>query len=147
MPCPRHIENPEAGASLIELMFATFASVVLVVAVMTAVTQQSNHRKSLTETSLATAAILNNLERARTLSEAEILALDGVGFDIPGTTGSTGGLDPVDGDADGLPGQLTVVVDQTSGSATLYRISASVVWTGVNGDRRITLQSLIGERR
>lgn len=140
--------NGETGMTLVEAMLATTATFVLIVAVLTAVTQQSRMRQSITESTLATQAILNNLERARSLDADAVAGLDGVGFDVPGITGTSAGLAAIPGDADGLPGQISVVVDRSGApDQTLYRVAASVVWRGASGQRRLTLQTLIGERR
>ena len=81
------------------------------------------------------------------LSEADLKAMDGKGFDAPGPNGQPRGLRPIPGDVDNLPGRLTIVVEKTSGDATLYRAIASVSWVGVNGRRVYSVQTLIGERK
>ena len=51
------------------------------------------------------------------------------------------------GDPDGLPGEFSVVEDPASTGVKLYRVSATVVWRGVTGDRQIRLETLVGERK
>lgn len=141
-------DNSQKGSSLIELMIAAMVSLVLVGAVLSTVIQQGHQRQATTETALALSAALNNLEQLRTVDEADLPGLDGTDFPVPAANGKpTGGLTPQPGDPDGYPGKLSVFVDQNSGGVTLYRVVATVSWTGVNGKRQIRLQALLGERK
>lgn len=144
---PENRQDHERGSSLVELMIAAIVSLVLIGAVLSTVIQQGHQRQSTTETSLAVGAALNILEQLRTVDEATIPMLDGVGFDIPGSNGRPRGLTPQPGDTDGRPGQLSVFVDQDTAGVRLYRVVATVAWTGVSGKRRIRLQALMGERK
>ena len=138
-------ENRQKGSSLIELMIAALVSLVLVGAVLSTVIQQGHQRQSTNETALALGAALNNLELLRTMDEATLPAMDGKEFDVPGSNGNPKGLTPQPGNL--LPGKLSVFVDQTTGGVTLYRVVATVSWTGVSGKRQIRLQALMGERK
>ena len=135
------------GSSLIELMIAASISLVLIGAVLSTVIQQGHLRQASAETSLALSAALNNLEQLRTVPEATLPTLDGTGFDVPGSNGGPGGLTPQPDDLDGLPGQLSVIVDQSKAGVTLYRVVATISWIGVSGRRQILLQALMGERK
>lgn len=137
----------ESGTSLVELMVAIFMAVVFVGALLSAAIQQSTHRQTNMETSLAMSAAMDNLERVRAVPFSGIPALDGSGFDVPGANGNPGGLQPLPGDPDGLPGELTVTVDDSSGGYTLYRVTASVSWRGVQRSRRIQVETLVAERK
>jgi prepilin-type N-terminal cleavage/methylation domain-containing protein len=53
----------------------------------------------------------------------------GTGFDVPG-------VEAMDGDADGLPGSV-LVEEVNDGGAQYYRVTLSVNWHGVNGDRSL----------
>ncbi|MHC4515565.1 MAG: prepilin-type N-terminal cleavage/methylation domain-containing protein [Planctomycetota bacterium] len=143
----RDCQKHQQGSSLIELMVAAMISLVLVGAVLSTVIQQGHQRRATSESSLALSAALNNLEQLRTVPEATLPLMDGKGFDVPGSNGAPGGLQPVPGDFDGLPGQFTVLVDQSKGGVRLYRVVATVAWTGVSGRRTIRLQALMGERK
>lgn len=140
-------ENQQKGSSLIELMIAAMVSLVLIGAVLSTVIQQGHQRQATNETALALSAALNNLEYLRTIDEATLPGLDGKDFDVPGSNGNPGGLNPQPGDLDGLPGKISVFVDQNKGGVTLYRVVATVSWTGVSGRRQIRLQALMGERK
>lgn len=135
------------GFSLVDLMIAMIVSMVLIGAILSVVQQQGSERKSTEEGTLALSAVRNNLELMRDMSDAQIIALHGAGFDVPGVNGAAGGLTPVIGDVDGLPGEFAVTVDQAASGNTLYRVVASVTWMGVSGRRRVSLQSLVGERK
>jgi type II secretory pathway pseudopilin PulG len=137
----------ESGTSLIDLMFAAAAIITMLLAVSTAVTSQSRTRRLAEERNLAMVACRNATEELRNQPFASLPALDGTGFDIPGTNGGAGGLRPVPGDADGLPGQFSVAVDQSSAGETLYRITVRVDWTGVNGRQHFELMTLVADRK
>jgi type II secretory pathway pseudopilin PulG len=140
-------QQSQQGSSLVEVMVATIVSLVLIGAVLSTVIQQAHQRQATAESSLALSAALNNLEQLRTMPEATLAAMNGVGFDVPGSNGNPGGLTPVPGDVDGLTGQFTVLQDQNSGGVTLYQVVATVSWTGVSGRRSVRLQALMGERK
>ena len=116
-------------------------------AILSVVLQSSKTRRLDSEINLAFVACRNNLDELRSIPFAQLAAMDGQGFDVPGVNGSPGGLQPVPGDPDGLPGQFTVVVDKTGGGKTLYRVSATVIWTGVLRRKQFVLETLIGERK
>ena len=137
----------EAGMSLVELMMAIILAVVFIGALLSAAIQQGLHRQTNMETSLAMSAALDNLERVRAVPFAGIPGLNGSGFDVPGSNGNPGGLRALPGDPDGLPGELTVAVDETKTGYTLYRVTASVNWRGVNRSRRIQIETLVAERK
>ena len=120
--------NSEQGASLLELMIATLVALVLLGAVLSLVIQQAHQRQANTESSLALSAALNNLEQLRTVPATTLLTLNGTGFDVPGSNGAPGGLQPVPGDIDGLPGEFLVSVDQSAAGVDLYRVVATVTW-------------------
>lgn len=82
----------------------------------------------------------------RSLPFADIAAVDGRGFDVPGTNGQPGGLHARAGDADGLPGLLTVTVEEQTGAEILYRITGTVSWTGAAGDQDFRLEILISNK-
>lgn len=139
--------SEESGFSLIDLMIGAMVSIILIGAVLTVIVHQGHLRQSNTETSLALNACMNTLENMRALDTSGILTMNGTGFDIPGPNGQPNGLTPVAGDLDGLPGAVTVVIDQSSGGNTLYLVVCSVTWTGVTGRRIYSMQTVMGERK
>jgi len=144
----RHTDdNSQAGTSLVEVMFAAVLVVTFVGALLTVVVRQGVHRQVNSETSLAMTAALDNLEKLRNVPFGTLLSLNASGFDVPGLNGQPNGLQPVPGDPDGLPGELTVIVDQPGPIATLYRVRATVLWTGISKVRRLHVETLIAERK
>jgi type II secretory pathway pseudopilin PulG len=141
------MNNGEQGSSLVEVMVAAMVALIIVGAVLSIVVSESHQRRATSETSLAMSAAVNNLEQIRTIDEATLVGLDGSGFDVPGPNGDPGGLQPVPGDMDGLPGLLTVVEEDSSGGVKIYKVVATVAWKGVSGTQRVRLQSLVGERK
>jgi hypothetical protein len=121
--------------------------VVLLVALLSATMNHTRQRRVNGERNLALVAALNTLERARTIPYSQLPSLDGTGFDVPGPNGQAGGLQPVPGDPDGLPGRLSVVLDLSYGGAQVYRVTARVDWRGVQNRNQVELSSLIVERK
>ena len=140
-------QGRERGASLVEFMVATLVGMALIGALFSVVYNQSQERRASTERSLALSTALTNLERARTLDEAALLALDGVGFDVVGPDRDSRSLPAVGGDPDGLPGEFSVELESRSGRSRLYRVVTSVHWRGTSGEETVALEALIGERR
>lgn len=137
----------QRGSSLIELMVVTVACVLVVGAALSMTTHQARQRKADQEVRLAMLACRNSLEELRSLPVPDLPTINGVGFDVPGKNGNPGGLTPVPGDKDGLPGEFRVVVDKTTGGKTLYRVTASVTWTGTSRTQTFQLQTMMGGRR
>ncbi len=126
---------------------ASAVALILIGAVLSIVTRESHQRQATSESGLALNAAVNNLEQIRSLDEATLIGLDGTGFDVPGANGGPGGLQPVPGDVDGLPGLLSVMSEESSGGVTVYRVLVTVARKGVSGTQRIRLQTLYGERK
>lgn len=143
----RPTDSPQAGTSLVEVMFAAVLIVTFVGALLTVAVRQGVHRQVNAETSLAMTAALDNLERVRSVDFATLPTLDGSGFDVPGLNGQPNGLQPLPSDPDNLPGELTVIEDQVVGSIKLYRVRATVLWRGVSRVRRLQIDTLIAERK
>lgn len=139
--------SDEAGTSLLELLVGIVIVVIVLGAVLKMTLQHSKSRVQSQELHLALSACRNNLEELRSLPFVSIPGLHGVGFDVPDSTGNPGGLNPVPGDPDGLPGQFSVSVDKSSGPEVLYRVIALVDWTGSHGKERFSLEMLLGRRK
>lgn len=131
---------------MVELLVAMVASVLVIGATLSMTSQHAKLRRADRERNLALVACRNNLEELRSVPFTSLPAMDGVGFDVPGSTGAPGGLEPLPGDADGLPGQFSVTVDQASGGSILYLVRATVTWSGSLGEQTFELETLIGER-
>jgi len=66
-------------------------------------------------------------------------AFTGTGFEVPG-------LKAIAGDADGLPGSV-LVEEVVEGGARFYRVTISVDWHGVSGDRSLASVHYISNAR
>lgn len=139
--------NRESGTSLVELILGAAIVITLLLAISTSVVSQTRLRRLSEERNLAMVACRNTLESMRDVTFSTLPALNGTGFDIPGNNGNAGGLAPVVGDADGLPGRITVTVDQSSGGEKLYLVTLTVDWTGINGVQHFEMKSLMTERK
>ena len=128
-------------------MFAAVFILVFLNALITVAVRQGVHRQTNLETSLAMTAALHNLEQIRSVPFAVMPTLDGAGFDVLSLNQEPGGLRAISGDDDGLPGQLSVKVDQSADGATIYLVTATVSWTGVSKNRELRFDTLIGERK
>jgi len=141
------VAHGEAGITLIEVMVCAVLAIVFLGAYMALAVRLSGHRQQERERALAMTAAINNLEHIRAVNFATLPSLDGSGFDVPGNNGTAGGLNPQAGDPDGLPGQLHVEVERTVAGNTLYRVTATVAWRGVDGNQHISIQALVAERK
>jgi len=133
--------------SLMEVMVGAVLVVVFLGAMLSLTVRQGSQRQLHHEMSLAIAAAIDNLEHVRSVPFITVPTLDGSGFDVPGSNGLAGGLKAQAGDADGLPGQLHVEIASSSGAYKLYRVTATVSWSGVNGNRTISLRTLLEDRK
>lgn len=140
------VRHRESGTSLIEVLVATVILVVAALAVVSMCVQSNRLRTANHETMLALTACRNALEGVRTQSFVDLPGLNGRGFDVPGSTGGPGGLRPVDGDPDGLPGELRVAVVDALAGETLYRVTALVQWLGCEGARTFQLETMVADR-
>lgn len=139
--------DPQSGVSLVELLTGMTVAVLLVGSTLTGVVSHQSQRRVHSERILAMAACRNTMETLRSVDFATLPSFHGRGFDIPGTNRQTAGLVPVDGDADGMAGQIAVVEHSRNGSDVLYQVTTSVTWSGVTRGGRFEMQCLIGDRR
>lgn len=146
LPPSDRARHDQRGFSLVEVMIGMVTSVLVVGSTLSMTLQHAKLRKVDEEVELALKACRNNLEELRSVPIANLPAMNGVGFDVPGKNGAAGGLHAVPGDADGLPGQFTVTVDQTAGGKTIYRVRATVTWTGTQRRQTFELETLMGPR-
>jgi type II secretory pathway pseudopilin PulG len=146
-PPPAEASAPECGLSLIELLAALAFVVLLLSSAMTGVVSHSNQRRVHTEQLLAMAACRSTLEFLRGVDIAVLPTYNGTGFDVPGQDGQPGGLPPLEGDLDGLPGEISIVANRTTGVDTLYTVTVAVRWRGATRGGFLQMQALMGERR
>jgi type II secretory pathway pseudopilin PulG len=134
----------QAGFSIVELMIGTVLIVVGLVGIMSSTVRLHGLQRMDTEIGHAYRACCTNLEELRTVPIQNLPGLDGRGFAVPGPDGVTPALRAVPGDADGLPGAIHVVLDQSIAGRRLYRISAVVTWQGASGRHSVDLMTLRG---
>ncbi len=127
------MNGSESGLSLFELMLASVAIIVILLSVISTLLSVRNLQRLDSEINRAFTAAHNNLAELKVIPAADLLAMDGVGFDAEG-------LEPVPNDTDDLPGEIVV----TSNDG-LYHVSTTVTWTGVRGRQEFILETYIAE--
>lgn len=116
-------------------------------AMLLAMVSQGSLRRTTHEQDLAQAACRNNLESMRELPFSSLMTLHNSGFDVPDEAGAPGVLHAVDGDPDGLPGQILVTTADSQDGETLYLVRLVVTWAGINGRQEIEARSLVSDRK
>jgi prepilin-type N-terminal cleavage/methylation domain-containing protein len=143
------------GFSLIELLCGIAVAVILICGAMVGVAQHQAQRRVHTEQVLAMSACRNTMELLRSVDIAALPGYNNTGFDVPGQNGQAHGLDALQGDLDGLPGEITVVVatdpvthlPMTNAWSTLYQVTTRVRWRGATRKGDFQMQCLMGERK
>ncbi len=139
--------DPEAGSSLVELLLVSAVVLVMLAGILTGVVFHQRQRQANLERQLATAACRNTLEELRAIDIALLPGMHGRGFDVPGQNGAPGGLTPIAGDPDGLPGSISVVSAIAFGGATLFQVTTRVDWQGAGPGSAVQFDALVGQRR
>ena len=134
----------QRGFSLVELMIGAVVMVVGLFGVMTSCIRLHSLQRLDGELAIAYAACRENLEELRSVPISGLLALDGTGFDVYASTDRMPTLRPVPGDADALPGEIRVALDDASAGFELYRIEVAVTWRGNSGNHDVRLAMLRG---
>lgn len=138
--------NPEAGATLVDLLMGTVVATVGLLGVLNISTHVQKLRRIDHELSYAHAACRNTIEEMRSLPLATLPTLDDSGFDVPGSNGEAGFLAAAPDDADGLPGHISVTVEAETPAASLYRVRVEVAWVGNAGFQTTALECWMGAR-
>ncbi len=137
----------ERGWSQVELLVGIVMVLPILGGSVLLCVQQARARALHNEISRAYVACYNGLEDLRALRFSDLPSQNGVGFDVMTPEGSPGGLDPVPGDADGLPGQFTVTVDKDSNGEILCRVKAKATWYRHPGNQELELERLMADRK
>lgn len=146
--CPDRARARESGVSMVELLTGMTIAVLLIGGAMMGVVQHQAQRRTHGERILAMSACRNALETLRAVEIADLPAYDGTGFDVPGQNGQAVGLTPVAGDADGLPGEITVTAHARSQTSNpLYVVTTRIRWRGATRGGEFSMCTLMGERR
>jgi type II secretory pathway pseudopilin PulG len=132
----------EAGFTLVELLMGTVLMVVGLVGVMSSTIRLHGLQRLDTEIDQAFQACRSNLEELRAVPIAALPGYNNRGFAVPGPDGVTPILRAVPGDADGLPGEIHVTVDQSAAGFVLYKIRTVVTWRGASDRHTVELSTL-----
>lgn len=140
--------DSEAGLSMVELLMGMVIAVLLIGAAMVGVTQHQTQRRVHGEQILAMSACRNMLETLRSVDMATLPTLDGQGFEVLGQNGEARGLMPIEGDADGMAGEIRVQAHARSQTSNpLYVVTARARWRGATRGGNFAMTTLMGERR
>ena len=133
------VRKTEKGFALAELMMGAVLMVTSLGAIASLFLSSVSLREVDRELEAALTACQNALETLRSTPIADLPTQDGGAFEVPE-------LNPVTGDADGIPGSITVTVDSTDGTRTIYRVTTRVDWQGRSGTQDFSLHCLMGDR-
>ncbi len=136
----------EGGMTLIELTMSIILVSLLITSVVKLASQQATDRRTIEDSRMAFLACRNALEEMRLVPFEDYPTMNGQGFDVLGFNGESGALTLLPDDADGLPGEFIVTVDQSSAGETIYWITARVTWRGNRGQQTFELRRLMGNR-
>jgi hypothetical protein len=136
-----------AGFSLIEVLGGTVIAAIAIPGILYTTVKVAMLRRADEERNLALAGCQGRLETLRDLPLAGVLACDGTGFAVDVDQDAVTDLAPLPDDADGLPGEVSVVVEEASGDEVLYRVRVTVRWAGQSGARTFWLETLMTDRR
>lgn len=136
----------QGGFTLLEFMFGMLIAILGLGGVLLLTIANARMRRVDQETAIAATAMRQKLEELRAATFASLPARNGEGFMIDLQSDGRPDLQPVPGDADGLPGSIAIATEATSGTETLYRVTVSVLWRGVAGNRHVALQTLVANR-
>jgi prepilin-type N-terminal cleavage/methylation domain-containing protein len=144
---PDRPPSEQGGFSLIELAIALVLVAFLISGTVSGVASHQAQRRVHSERVLALEACRSTMEMLRSVDIALLPTYNGRGFDVLGQGGQPHGLKAIPGDLDGLPGEISVAVDRSSGPDFLYMVTARVRWQGITRGGDLAIQSLMGERR
>ena len=138
------VGQSQRGFSLVEVMVAIVLTVIAFLAIMDACIRLQALQRLDSELSHVYRTCRTNLDEMRTMTLAKVRDLDGAGFVVVGSNGTTPILTPVPGDADGMPGRIEVREERTAGGRALYRIETSVEWVGATGRHAVAFTTMWG---
>lgn len=139
-----HTASKAQGWTMIELMMGVLLALLTIGAVVTLTVTNARQQRTDAELALALNACRTKIEDLRSMSFQALAAEHGKGFAVSEPTGS---LQARPGDADGLPGRVDVQVAQSTATETLYRVTTTVDWTGINKEGNFSMTCYIGDRR
>lgn len=121
------------GFTLLEVLMASAVLAIVAIGSAAAIVTTPRLMRDADEATSVRAAVHGMVSELTGADFSKVKAsFDGTGFAVPG-------VNAVEGDLDGLPGLIKVETVGT-GAATYYKITLSVTWAGINGER--TLRSV-----
>jgi hypothetical protein len=136
--------NRQRGTTFIELMMGVVLALTILGGAVTMVASNSKLRRTDEEQLAAFRACRDKIEELRSLDFAQLLAQHDADFVVDGPGKK---LAAVPGDADGRPGEVSVVEHEKVGSEIIYRVTVTVTWTGLSPRRSYSMSCLMADRR
>ncbi len=135
------------GFTLVEIMGSVVIASIALPGILYATVNMSALRRVDGERNLAFAACREQIERLRQLPIVDLPLQDGTGFVVDADGNGREELHAAPDDGDGLPGEISVGVEETDGVRTLYRVRVIVRWAGAAGTKAFSLNTLMTSRR
>jgi type II secretory pathway pseudopilin PulG len=135
------------GFTLIELLGSVVIASIALPGILYATVNMSRLKRVDEQRNLAYAACRSQIERLRNLAIVDLPLQDGAGFAVDVDSNGQEELYAAPDDADGLPGEISVAVQEAAGGRTLYRVGATVRWSGAAGAQVFWLQTFMTSRR
>jgi prepilin-type N-terminal cleavage/methylation domain-containing protein len=139
----RFRSHRRAGFTLLELMTGTTILAVSLLSMLGLVGASYGVSRSAHEQTQAREAAVRKLEQIRELARSNFSQLLTT-YSASPTNGArnfaVGSLAPVPGDADGMPGQVTVTPSAVGGTK-LVDVTVRIDWRGTNGNRSFQIDS------
>lgn len=145
-PPPTDPRRESCGFALVDLIGGLSILLIAIGGVYGMALQGANERRSSAQECLAFEACRIKLEELRATPFALLPAEDGTRFDVDIDGNGVGDLTPVPGNTSGMPGEVRVTTETSSGGETIYRVRVEVAWDGLVGTRTRALETLMTNR-
>jgi type II secretory pathway pseudopilin PulG len=146
-PRIRRTRGGERGLTLVDLLAGLAIAMVVLGGVLTTISSTTKLRRVDDELALAFVACRTQLEELRNAPFNTLAGMHGTRFSVRVAGSAVGELRAAPGVPPDQPGLISVTVYATSGSEVVYRVRASVTWSGVSGVRTFSMETLITNRR
>ena len=134
------------GFTLIEVMGGIVIASIALPWILFMTTNLAALRRVGEQRNLAVAACRARIEVLRSLPFAELPAQDDTGFAVDVDQNTRAELRAPPGDPDGLPGEVSLSVQDSAAGKTIYRVRATVRWMSASGPRTFWLETLMTNR-
>ncbi len=143
----RKTSRRSAGSTLVEVLGGAVIVAIAIPGILYTTVQVAMLRRADEERNMAMVGCQGKIEDLRDLPPAGLAACHGSGFAVDVDQDSVNDLAPLPNDPDGLPGELSIVVEEATSEKVLYRVRATVRWSGQSGARAFWLETLMTDRR